>query len=101
MAAQPDEEYAFVVDGTEYTGDDLTFREQRQLRDWVREIEDDPDLEMEDAPQRAFYPALLTVIKRRDNPAYSVETALDLKLGDLVVPRAKGKAGARPTQGKS
>lgn len=81
------------VDGERYTVSDLTFKEQRELRQIVRDVTGDPEHGMfgEDCD---FIPAFVTVIKRRENPAFKVEDADQLKDTDLEKP-------ARPTKART
>jgi len=92
-AAEPgtlDEEAAkpqgLFIDGDRYDldGNDLSFKEQRELRKLVRELTGDPEINPADAPMMDFLPALVTIIKRRDDPTFEVDTALELKWDDVI-----------------
>lgn len=85
------------IDGQRFTDDDLTFREQREVRRILRELMDDPNFDPLDAAQADLMPAFVCVVKRRANPDYKVDEALNLKPADLKKP-AKG---ARPTRAGS
>jgi hypothetical protein len=58
MADEPQQErereQVLVIDGDEYDlgTDSLTFGEQRKVRRYVRELAEDPDLDLEQDPQR-------------------------------------------------
>jgi hypothetical protein len=82
---QPNEQ-VLIIDGDEYDlgQNDLTFREQRDLRKLVRELTEDPELDPGDASLMDFLPALVTVIKRRVDPNFDVNTALDLKWEEVL-----------------
>lgn len=76
------------VEGEGYSFDDLTFRERKEIS---RIIRDDLNGNPDDPEDSDFLPAVVTVIKRRNDKAFSVEAALDLKPSDLVKP-------SRPTR---
>lgn len=80
------EDFALHIDGQAYAVEDLSFREQRTMRDIVRGLapENDPD----QAAEADIIPALITVIKRREQPDYRVEDALEFKPSDLRPPTA-------------
>ena len=84
---QPD---GLWIDGVAYTISDLTYREQRTLRDLVRSLAPD-NLDPADAPDADYVPAIITVIKQRTDPAFTIDQALDFKPSDLEPP-------ARPTK---
>jgi hypothetical protein len=90
-------EQAIVIDGDTYTLDDLTFREQHALRSAVRELSGDPEMTVGEAPLMDFLPALAYVIKRRAEPAYTVEQALDLRTDQVLADLPPTKpASAKP-----
>jgi hypothetical protein len=91
------DESGIWVDGKCYTDDDLTFREQRTIRSLLRELMEDPLFDPLDAAQADLMPAYVCVIKRRTDPGYTVEQALDIKPSDLAKPEKK----ARPTRAGS
>lgn len=91
---------SFQIDGVAYTADDLTFREQRELRTIVRDLVDDPEVNIEDMAMMDFLPALVYVIVKRDNAEFTLDEALDMKISDLL-PAENGngkKPARRPTQ---
>ena len=76
-----------VINGTRYSFKDLTFREQREIRRVFREeLAGSPDASL-DNPENAmdFMPAMVYVLMRRDNPDFTLDEALDMKLSDLEV----------------
>jgi hypothetical protein len=77
------------IEGQAYSPDDLTFREQREMRQIYRDLMDDPAADLADASNMDFLPVLAFMIRRRDNPEYTLEQALDLKITELVVPPTK------------
>lgn len=76
-------EFQFNVDGTDYTLDDLTYGEQREVRRLVRELSEDPNAEIIPADPMDRAPAMVCVIRRRDNPEYTIEEAQEVKPGDV------------------
>jgi hypothetical protein len=74
------------IDGKHYSPEDLTFREQREMRKVYREIMEDPAADIDDAAFMDLLPAMTVVLKRRDDPEYTVEQALDIKAKDLLPP---------------
>lgn len=75
------------IDGAVYTNDDLTYREQRQVRVFIQELA--PDGDVDEAGEADVVPAFVCVVKRRAEPAFTLEQALDLKPTDLVAPPTK------------
>jgi len=103
---QDQAEEVLVIDGEEYEFGDatFTFREIREVRKLVRALLDDDEiLNPFEAPLTEVLPALVTVIKRREDPEYSLETALDLRYEEVlrprkaVQPKTSGATGARKT----
>jgi hypothetical protein len=94
MADQDQDQTALFIDGARITIDDLTYREQRDMREFVRNLapEHDPD----QAGEQDVIPALIAVVKRRTDPEFTLEQALDFKPSDLAPPEAVG-AAADPT----
>lgn len=82
------------IDGSRYVLDDLTFKEQRELRQIVRDLTGDPEHGMfgEDCD---FMPAFVTVIKRRETPGFKVEDADVLRDSDLQKPARPTRRGAK------
>lgn len=88
-----------VVDGEVLDLDDFTFREMRELRRVVKEhiIESEDDVDIEDLSLSEYLPAAIYLLKRRSDPEYTIDKALDLKFKDVVKPHVNGN-GSRPTQ---
>lgn len=85
------EESALYIDGEQVTMNDLTFREQRTMRDHIRALA--PDGDPDNASEADIVPALIAVVKQRTDPKFTLEQALDFKPGDLERPtRAKAPA---------
>lgn len=92
----PPEDMEIVVDGEVLDSDALSFREQREVRALVRnELIGDPDADLDDMALVDFLPALIYVYKKRDDPSYTLDQALDLRMSDVMRPVEKGK---RPTR---
>lgn len=84
------EESALFIDGERVTMADLTFREQREMRDHIRTLS--PDNDPDNAAEADIIPALIAVYKKRSDPAFTLEQALDFKPGDLEAPPTKPAA---------
>lgn len=95
---QDDGPLTITVDGEKFTMDDLTFRERKAVRSIARELDGDPDVAMDDVMFDDLVLAFATVCKRRANPEFSLDDALDLKFTDLSAGAAKP---ARPTRAKA
>lgn len=105
MASQKQEETEaeqsprFYVDGKNADDPKLTFREERQLRDIIRELREDDEAEIADASVNEFGLALTVVVKSRDDEKYTLEQAFDLPIEEVVRWEApKAQNGARPTR---
>lgn len=88
-----------VVDGEVLDLDDFTFREMRELRRVVREhiLETDDDVDVDDLSLSEYLPAAIYVLKKRTDPDFTIDRALDLKFKDVVKPHTNGN-GRRPTK---
>lgn len=87
----------FVIDGVTYSPDDLTFREQREMRKLIREeLAENPDADIDDMALADVVPAFVYVVKKRDNPDLTLDDVLDMKLSDFI-PDADGEAAETPT----
>lgn len=86
----PEDLFTFHIDGVKYGLDDLTFREQLALRPLLVELvpgeEDDP-------PIAALIPAAVCVVRRRTEPEYTLDQAVDSTWKDL-----EKKSTKRPTR---
>lgn len=80
----PGMDAGIYIDGTLYTVDDLSFREQRAMREMVRELAPEGDVEL--ATTADALPAFLCVVKRRTDPEFTIDQALDAKPSDLQKP---------------
>jgi hypothetical protein len=86
-----------VVDDEPYTFDDLSYREQREMRQVVRDLVDNPQAELDEVAFMDYLPALYWVIKRRTDPEFSMDQALDLKPTQMRPEETEGN-GKRPTE---
>ena len=78
------------VDGQKVAVADLTFGEQVRLRQIVRELS--PGNDDDEASSAEMAAALITVVKQRSDPNYTLKQALDLKESDLAAPPTKPAA---------
>lgn len=91
-------EGSIAVDGRFWTIEDLTFRERRELRSLIRDALENPHAEIRDVVDDAdIVPQLVFLIKRRADPEYTLEQALDLSEAELeeaarTVPTKAAKA---------
>lgn len=88
-----DDDSALWIEGQAYTTDDLTFREQRQLRDFIRELA--PDGDPDEASEADIIPAFICVVKRRETPEFTLDQAQDFKPGDVERPPTRARAKAK------
>lgn len=86
--ADEDEELAIDLD-------DLTFREQIELRKQVRELVGEEDAD--DPPLTAVIPVAFWIIKRREDESFTLDEALDMKWEDV----RKRPTKARKTRASS
>lgn len=84
-----------VINGENYTLDDLTFAERREWRQKVRDIALDHDLEQAD--ESDTIPALVWVVMKRGNPHFPFEEVLAMKLTDFVGDDAGANGDSPPT----
>ena len=80
------------IEGKAYSPDDLSFREQREMRKLYRGLVEDPQADIGEAANMDFLPLLAYLVRRRDDAEYTLEQALDLKIGDLLAPPTKPAA---------
>lgn len=92
-----DDDLSISIDGVESKDLALTFKEQRAMRDLIRESVGDPQATVETVDLMDWVPALVCVVRRRENAEYTLDAALDTRLDDFVQPAVK-KAGRRPTK---
>jgi hypothetical protein len=86
---EDDDDLTYYIDGEPVTADDLTFKEQRTMRDIIRNLA--PDNDPEQASDADILPALITVWKQRTDPKYRLDDALAMKQSDLRRPPTKAK----------
>jgi hypothetical protein len=93
-------EGSIAVDGRFWTVADLTYRERRELRDEVRKLLGNDHAEIADVVDDAdIIPPLVYLIRRRTDPEFTLEQALDMSEAELE--EAAEKVDARPTKGRS
>lgn len=92
-------QYEVYVDGETIDMDDFTFEESDEYRRLVRESAGNPDLAVALAENMDRWPAMITVVKRRDNPEFTLADAKTLKSKDILRPVGSGKK--RPTRASS
>lgn len=99
-ATEPQQIESVVVEGITLDLDDFTFREMRELRRVIKEhiLESDEDVNVEDLAPAEFLPAAIYVLKKRDDPSYTIEQALDLKFRDVIKSDTNGNGNGRPTK---
>lgn len=73
------------VDGKVFDPEDMTFREQQQMRQLVKDMVGDPEVDFDTLTLSELLPAMVTVFMRRDDPSYAMDTALDLRMRDIYV----------------
>lgn len=90
----PDIEYDVHVDGEPIDMDEFTFEEADEYRALVRESAGDADLVPRFAEAIDKWPAMVTIVRRRTNPDFTLADAKTLKTSDILQPKEK----ARPTK---
>jgi hypothetical protein len=89
-AKEPDELPGIPVDGEFYNPDDLTGREQRMLRDAMRELTGNDSatlnafLEFGLIDDFDFVCGMTFVIRKRSNDKYTLDEALELKPAEVT-----------------
>jgi hypothetical protein len=73
-----------TLEGKTYTPDDFTFAEQRKLRNAVRELAGDESISVGEADIMDFVPAVVFVIKSRDDPKFTLEDTDSLTYTDVT-----------------
>ena len=99
--------FDIVIDGEKVPDDwvdQMTFREQRDFRNAVREMFGDPhaDVDPEQMALLDFIPALVYVTRKRKIPTYTLDLVLDSKPTDFLVevqddPGEEGEQKRPPT----
>lgn len=85
-----------TVDGERFTMDNLTFRERREVRRIARELDGNMDLDFDDVMIDDLLASFITVCKRRTVPTFTIDDALDLTPGDVVVNAPAVEADSAP-----
>lgn len=81
------------INGEPYSMRDLSYREQRQVRDEVAKIA--PEGDIGQATELDIIPAFVYVVRKRAEPEFTIDMALDVKPADLEPP-AEPKEGKAP-----
>lgn len=93
----------FVINGKLHRVEDLTFREQRELRKIVRELADDSEANLEEMAVMDVVPAFVYVVMKRDDAGLNMDDVLDMKLTDFIPSEPNGNGNgngkADPTKG--
>lgn len=92
----PDDVLTLTVDGDTYTMDDLKFRERKEVRRLARDLHGSADADLDDIMVDDLIVAMVTVIKRRANPEYTIDEAMEIRPADIVP-----VDGKRPTRRKA
>lgn len=85
------------INGKVYDSNDLTWREEREVRQIVREHLLAEGIDEEDLTVGDILPAVVFVLHRRDNAQFTLDEALDLKPRDVVL-EDEDEAKPRPTR---
>lgn len=85
----------FHLDGKPFSYDDLTYREKREARQVVRDLAENPDLRWFEADMEDQTPAIIFVARKRTDPAFTLDQALDAKDEDYFKEKTEEK---RPTK---
>lgn len=93
MADDQDQGAALYIEGEQVTMADLSFREQRRMREYIRGLA--PDNDPDKASEADIVPALIAVWKARTDPAFTIDDALDWKPTDLDAPPTPADAKKR------
>lgn len=88
MATEQDD--GFLINGQLHSVEDLTFREQRELRKLVRELAEDPEANLDDMAVMDVVPAFVYVVMKRDDPKLKIDDVLDMKLTDFAPSESNG-----------
>jgi hypothetical protein len=95
MPDAPPKEFEFQVDGKPVDLEDLTFEELHDYRKHVRELAEDPTLELAFADGMDRWPVLVWIVRRRADESYTLDDAIkSLKPKDVLVEK-------RPTRARS
>lgn len=91
MATEPEQD--IVVDGEPVDLDDLSFGEERELRQVIRGLSGREDVDLDEVELMDFLPAIVYIFQRRSNKNYELDEALKLKRKDVLKDKPK-----RPTR---
>lgn len=94
------ETFSITIGGKRYTDDELTFKEQRELRTLVRQLVEDDKASLAEQDMMDVLPALVYVIVKRDNPDFTMDEALSMKIGDVLQPDTPPDPPTKPAASK-
>lgn len=92
------DDITITLDGETYSADELTFREQREMRKLVRELVEDPKADMEEVSIMDVLPVLAFIVIHRTKPEFTLEEALDMKISDILPEEDEAESEERPTE---
>lgn len=92
-SAEQQAEQDIVVDGDPVDLEDLSFAEERELRQVIRGLSGNATVDLDDTDLMDFLPAIVYVFKKRNDPKYELDEALKLKRKDVLKDKPK-----RPTR---
>ncbi len=81
-----------LVKGKVYDSNDMTFREEREVRDVLRGLLGVDTLDDDQLSLADIFPAACLVLRRRDEPEFTLDEALDLKRTDVLIEEAEEEA---------
>jgi hypothetical protein len=87
------------IDGKTYTMDDLTFREQREVRETARKLAYEGDIV--NADEADFLVAFVYVVGKRTQSELTVDDVLEMKPSQLEAPSENGNSRRPPTERSS
>jgi hypothetical protein len=80
-----DSDVKIWIDDAWWTVDDLTFGQQRKMRDYMRQLA--PNGDTDEASMADLLPAFVTVVKQIADNTFTLEQSLELRPSDLVPPQ--------------
>lgn len=83
--ATKSQEGNLLICGQVYDPEDMTFREERHVRDTIKELTGEDHIIEDDLHLGDLFVATAYVLRRRDDPEFTIDQALDLKRSEIVV----------------
>ena len=84
--------------GKVYDSNDLTFREEAEVRKIVRRELVSDGVKEEDLTLGEILPVVALVLRRRDDPDFTLDDAMELKPRDVLLDEEDAKKPAPPTR---